>query len=111
MGTVHNHNADFYRTVIKALANEPVGVIMSIGYNIDAQELGEIPGSFLVEKFVPQLEVLKRTDVFITHGGMNSLNEALYFGVPVVVVPQQIEQGFNMRRLKRLAWPNPCQKN
>lgn len=110
MGTVHNHNADFYRTVIKALANEPVGVIMSIGYNIDAQELGEIPGNFLVEKFVPQLEVLKRTDVFITHGGMNSLNEALYFGVPVIVVPQQIEQSFNMRRLKKIGVAQPMPK-
>lgn len=64
-----------------------------------------------MEKFVPQLEVLKRTDVFITHGGMNSLNEALYFGVPVVVVPQQIEQGFNMRRLKKIGVAQPMPKN
>jgi MGT family glycosyltransferase len=110
MGTVHNHNADFYRTVMEALENEPVGVIMSIGYNIDARDLGRIPDNFIVEQFVPQLEVLKHADVFITHGGMNSLNEALYFGVPVIVVPQQIEQSFNMRRLKKIGVAQPMPK-
>lgn len=110
MGTVHNHNVAFYRTVMQALANEPVGVIMSIGRNIDIQALGAIPENFTVENFVPQLEVLKRTDVFITHGGMNSLNEALYFGVPVIVVPQQIEQAFNMRRLKKIGVAQPMPK-
>jgi MGT family glycosyltransferase len=110
MGTVHNHNVDFYRTVMQALANEPIGVIMSVGRNIQVESLGPIPDNFLVENFVPQLEVLKRTDVFITHGGMNSLNEALYFGVPVIVVPQQIEQAFNMRRLKKLGVAQPMPK-
>ncbi len=110
MGTVHNHNVDFYRTVMQALANEPVGVIMSVGRNIRIESLGPVPDNFLIENFVPQLEVLKRADVFITHGGMNSLNEALYFGVPVIVVPQQVEQAFNMRRLKKLGVAQPMPK-
>jgi len=83
-------------------------VIMSVGRNIQIESLGLVPDNFLVENFVPQLEVLKRADVFITHGGMNSLNEALYFGVPVIVVPQQVEQAFNMRRLKKLGVRSRC---
>ncbi len=107
MGTVHNHDVGFYRLVMQALADAPVGVIMSVGRNIQIEFLGPVPDNFLIENFVPQLEVLKHADAFITHGGMNSLNEALYFGVPVIVVPQQIEQAFNMRRLKKLGVAQP----
>ena len=46
----------------------------------------------MLEYFVPQLEVLQYTDVFITHGGTNSTSEALYYGVPLVVIPQRGDQ-------------------
>ncbi|MDY6944060.1 MAG: glycosyltransferase, partial [Pseudomonadota bacterium] len=101
LGTLHNQDLGFYRAVMDALADEDLNVMMSIGRNNSVADLGPIPDNFTVENFVPQLEVLKRADAFITHGGMNSLNEALYFGVPVIVVPQQVEQAFNTRRLGR----------
>jgi len=50
---------------------------------------------------VPQLELLEKVDLFITHGGMNSVNEGLNCGVPLVIVPQQIEQAFNGRQVAR----------
>jgi MGT family glycosyltransferase len=43
---------------------------------------------------VPQLEVLQRASAFITHGGMNSIHEALYYGVPLILIPHQLEQLF-----------------
>jgi MGT family glycosyltransferase len=46
---------------------------------------------------VPQLQVLQRADVFITHGGMNSVHEGLYYGVPLILIPHQFEQLFNAR--------------
>ena len=50
---------------------------------------------------VPQLDLLARVDLFVTHGGMNSVSEGLYYGVPLVVVPQQLEQALNGRQAAR----------
>ena len=102
LGTIHNQDLGFYKNVMTAFSHDDVKVIMSVGKQTNISELGKIPDNFTVENFVPQLEVLKRTDVFISHGGMNSLNEAMYFDVPTIVIPQQIEQAFNGRRLSDL---------
>ena len=55
--------------------------------------LGAIPENFVVAQFVPQLAVLRKADVFITHGGMEeSISEAVLNQVPMVVVPNTTEQ-------------------
>ena len=46
----------------------------------------------IAHRSVPQLEVLARAALFITHGGVNSVNEALYTGTPMLVVPQGADQ-------------------
>jgi len=48
---------------------------------------------------VPQLEVLKHADVFITHGGLNSVHEGLLENVPLVLVPQQVEQAIVVKQV------------
>lgn len=101
LGTVHNLKHDFYLKCLEAFADLPCKVIMSVGKNTDISSLGHIPANFLVRNRVPQLEVLKRAQVFVSHGGMNSINESTYFGVPLVMVPQQFEQAFNARRIYR----------
>ena len=47
--------------------------------------------------FVPQLEILQHADVFITHGGINSVHEGLYYGVPLIRIPHQFEQLLSAR--------------
>ena len=64
--------------------------------------LGPIPPNFIVEKFVPQLEVLQHAALFISHGGMNSVSEALYYNVPLIVVPQGADQPWIARRVAEL---------
>jgi MGT family glycosyltransferase len=76
---------------------------MSIGKAVDPGDLGEIPDNFSVAQFVPQLQILQEADLFITHGGMNSINEAVTFGVPMVVVPNTIEQSINASRIEQLS--------
>lgn len=92
LGTVLNRNVKFYRKCIEALKDLEVDVIMSIGLSTEPSELGEIPDSFTVESYVNQMEVLSGTDVFLTHCGMNSVNESLYYGVPMVLFPQHSEE-------------------
>ena len=50
----------------------------------------------------PQLEVLKMADVFVTHGGMNSVSEALFFGTPMVVIPFVSDQPVNAKCVEKL---------
>lgn len=92
LGTVLNENQKFYQNCIKAFENSHYEVIMSVGEKIDKNSLGSVPGHFTVESYVDQTAVLQNADVFITHCGMNSVNEGLYYGVPMVLFPQHSEQ-------------------
>ena len=101
LGTVQFEALEFYRLCLRCFEHEEVNVILSAGYATDIQSLGPIPANCSVLPFVPQLEVLSHADLFISHGGMNSINESLYYGVPLVIVPQQFEQAYNGRRMKK----------
>jgi hypothetical protein len=101
LGTLYNKNLEFYRTVFRAFSDHPGQFIISVGRAINIGDLGPVPRNFLVQAFVPQLDLLQKVDLFITHGGMNSVNEALYYGVPLIIVPQQIEQALNGRQVAR----------
>ncbi|SNS90755.1 glycosyltransferase, MGT family [Bacillus sp. OK838] len=92
LGTVFNQEIDFYKLCFKAFEATDHTVLMSIGKNAQISDLGEIPRNFIVKNYVPQTEVLKYTKLFITHGGMNSTNEGLYYGVPLIVIPQSADQ-------------------
>ena len=92
LGTLHAGTGDFFRTCFDVLADLPARVLIAVGSHTDPARLGPPPANTLVRASVPQLEVLRRTAVFVTHGGMNSALEGLAGGVPLVVVPQQFEQ-------------------
>jgi MGT family glycosyltransferase len=99
LGSLNTDFVDFYKTCISAFRNTDYYVCMSIGKKCEVSQLGEIPPNFLVKSFLPQLEILKRADVFITHAGFNSVNEALYFGVPMLALPQVNDQHMVAKRL------------
>lgn len=99
LGTVFSKQPDFFRLCLEALSTLPCRVVMSIGDRFDPALLGAIPDNATVASFVDQLDVLPRCSVFVTHGGMNSVMEALHHGVPMVVVPQIPEQVFTAKWL------------
>ncbi|MFK4264755.1 macrolide family glycosyltransferase [Streptomyces milbemycinicus] len=101
LGTVFNADPQLLRTFATSLA--PLGgtVIVSTGQT-DPAALGPLPANVLARRSVPQLEVLARAAIFVTHGGMNSANEALYAGVPLLVVPQGADQPIVARRVAEL---------
>ncbi|MBR4253538.1 MAG: glycosyl transferase [Lentisphaeria bacterium] len=102
MGTVINDRPDFYHKCFEALKDVDVDVLISCGMALDREKLGVPPKNVRVEPYVDQLEVLSRTDVFITHCGMNSVSESLYMAAPMVLYPQTGEQYAVARRAAEL---------
>ena len=99
LGSLNTDFVDFYKLCIASFRDTDYYVYMSIGKKCDVSQLGEIPTNFLVKSFLPQLEILKRAEVFITHAGFNSVNEALYFGVPMLALPLVNDQHMVAKRL------------
>ena len=92
MGTVNNDMMSFYKSCISALTDTDYQVIMSVGNIVSIEEFGKLPENISVFSHVDQIAVLKQADVFLSHCGMNSVSESLYFGVPLVMLPQTSEQ-------------------
>ena len=102
LGSVDNRHPDFYRRCLAAFADAPYRVILSVGERTDIATLGEIPAGCTVAPRVDQMAVLAAADVFVTHCGMNSVSEALYHGVPLVLLPQTPEQRGVANRVQAL---------
>lgn len=102
LGTVLTQNISFFKNCIETLKDSNIHVIISLGNTIDIDKLGDIPQNIQVKKNVDQIEVLQKTDIFITHCGMNSVNEALYYEVPLILFPQTTEQSGVAYRVNEL---------
>ncbi len=102
MGTVNNMLMEFYKNCISAFKDSNYEIIMSVGEYTNIEDFGEIPANFSIYNSVKQVEVLQNVDVFVSHCGMNSVNESLYFEVPLVMFPQTTEQGGVARRVSDL---------
>ena len=102
MGTVNNDMLPLYKSCVEAFADGEYQVIMSIGQNTDKNTLGTLPYNISAYSAVDQIAVLQRADVFISHCGMNSASESLFFGVPLVMNPQTSEQGGVAQRVRQL---------
>lgn len=102
LGTVIKGAVSFFQNCIEAFRNENVDVIISVGKKFDIRKLKNIPSNIHIYNSVPQLEVLKMADVFVTHGGMNSVSEAFVYGVPMIVIPFMSDQPVNARCIEKL---------
>ncbi len=92
-GTLVNGQGRLYRTVLEALAGMPdLQVVVSTGGGVVTEDLRKIsPHAILLEQ-VPQLALLKRSALCLTHGGLNTVLEALAQGVPLVAIPIGFDQ-------------------
>jgi MGT family glycosyltransferase len=100
LGTIYN-NKLLYRKCINALQNFDANIIMSIGMTNSIKDFGPLPEKWRVRNSFPQISLLRHVDVFISHGGINSLREAAYFGVPTVVLPQAGDHFLGAEDVKR----------
>jgi MGT family glycosyltransferase len=102
MGTVLDQTEEFFNMCIDAFADFPGKVVIAAGEKADSSKIKTAPENIMISSYVPQLEVLKEADVFLTHGGMNSVNEAIHFHVPLVVLPHDKDQPVVAGRLTEL---------
>lgn len=102
LGTLYNAQLEFYRQALAAFAECNYQIVLSTGQKTSLETLGTIPTNFVVQAFVPQLDILQRAALFITHGGMNSVSEALYYGVPLLAIPQSADQPWVARRIVQI---------
>lgn len=102
LGTVVKGAVSFFQNCVEAFRDEQVDVIISVGTKFDINRLKNIPENVHIFNSVPQLDVLEIADVFVTHGGMNSVSEALVSGTPMVVIPFSSDQPVNARCVENL---------
>ena len=102
LGTILKGAEKFFRTCADAFRNENITVVMSVGKNFEIARLGKLPDNFIVKNHIPQIAVLKQAGLFITHGGLNSVSEAMIHGVPMLVIPFVSDQPVNARQVEKL---------
>lgn len=101
IGTILKGGENFFRTCVEAFEKETVMVVLSVG-NFDISRLEHIPENFVIRNRVPQIAALKQASLFITHGGMNSVSEAMVSGVSMVVIPFVSDQPVNARQVEKM---------
>lgn len=95
------HQPELFQKVIRVTETMDVQLILSVNALLGTPELGELPPHVLALSYVPQLRLLPSMDAFITHGGANSVMEALHFGVPMLISPVCNDQFHQAHFLER----------
>src|SRR6266403_561799 len=93
MGTVQVGNPDLFSTIAAAVSkHRGLQLVLAIGNILRPEQIGSVPNNAIVVNNAPQLELLKKASVCITHAGFNTVLEALTQGVPQVAIPVTHEQ-------------------
>ncbi len=92
LGTLQNRIAATFRTIAEACAGLDAQLVISTGNGVSPEALGELPGKPVVVSYAPQLDLLRRSALAVTHAGLNTVLDALSIGVPMVAIPVTNEQ-------------------
>jgi len=90
------------RAAIAALADQPVDVVLTTGYQELPAEFGSLPKNFRHAAYVPGPLMAERCDLIVFHGGHSSVMTCLKAGTPAVIIPTITERESNARRLASL---------
>jgi zeaxanthin glucosyltransferase len=93
MGTLLNGRVDVFRTIVAAAAKQKDSqLVLSVGNLVNPEEIRPAPRNAIIVNQAPQLELLKRACVCITHAGLNTVLESLVQGVPQLAIPVAYDQ-------------------
>ncbi|MBR1658773.1 MAG: hypothetical protein IJ705_00460, partial [Oscillospiraceae bacterium] len=100
LGTAFNNWPEYYPILFDAVRDLDINVFAALG-SIDPSTLSNVPENVELGKMVPQLDILSQASVFITHAGMGGTGEAIYYGVPMIAIPQMDEQAITAGQIER----------
>ncbi len=100
LGTAFNNWPEYYPILFDAVRDLDINVFAALG-SIDPSNLKNIPANVELGQMVPQLDILSQASVFITHAGMGGTGEAIYYGVPMIAIPQMDEQKITADLIER----------
>jgi len=92
MGTVQNRLLDVFQTIASACEGLDAQLVISLGGGATPESFPQLPGNPIVVGYAPQLELLQKATLTITHAGMNTTLESLSNGVPMVAIPVANDQ-------------------
>jgi MGT family glycosyltransferase len=92
MGTLQNGVLRPFRVIAEASAGLDLQLVITLGGGQDPSALGDLSGDPIVVGYAPQLELIRRSALTISHGGLNTVLESLERGVPMVVLPVTNDQ-------------------
>jgi len=87
MGTIQNRVQEVFREIAEACNGLDAQLVISLGGGSSPEQIGPMPGNPIVVQMAPQLELVKRATLVITHAGLNTALECLSAGVPMVAIP------------------------
>jgi MGT family glycosyltransferase len=102
LGTLFNKKRSFFKKCIKAFANKEYVVIITTGNSKTRRQLGKLPDNVFAYDYVPQHIILDKAALFISGCGMNSVNEAMQHGVPILAAPVVWDQVVDANRIEEL---------
>lgn len=100
LGTTLKGEPTAFRLISEACDSLDLQLVISLGGRRDPGDFSKLPGKPLVVRNAPQLELLQRADVVITHGGPNTALETLMQGKPMIAIPKAFDQPAIAARLE-----------
>ncbi len=92
MGTVQNGAEHVFQTIAEACANLGCQLVLSLGENVRLESVGPLARNCIAVAHAPQLDLLGRATLCVTHAGLNTALESLGAGVPMVAIPVTNDQ-------------------
>lgn len=100
LGSMQNTKLEIFECIAAACERLDVQLVIPLGSKINPEAVQRLPGSPLVVEYAPQVEVIAKASLTITHGGLNTVLDSLSHGVPLIAIPITYEQPGNAARIK-----------